>query len=249
MIDLSQYLPPDEEAVAQLSPEELAGALLAALRSIREPFDLHDVIQLSSGIYQKNRSKILFSLGEALAYLKSECFVVPYPPELHNYANKDIIRYRLSERGKRVDLAQNMKAFRESKLLPRDLLHPSLVANCLPLFIRGDYETAVFRAMKEVEVTVRQTAGLPNEQVGVPLMRNAFGSNGSLGKVLKIKSESEALCHLFAGAMGYFRNSTGHRNVELTPEEAAQAIIFASHLLLVVERLSNTKKTNNESDT
>lgn len=41
-------------------------------------------------------------------------------------------------------------------------------------FALGDYETASFAAMKAVEVEVRRVTGLPNELLGVPLMRKAF---------------------------------------------------------------------------
>jgi hypothetical protein len=49
-----------------------------------------------------------------------------------------------------------------------------------PLFMRGDYETAVFRAFKEVEVRVRKKAALGNEMFGRNLMVQAFGETGAL---------------------------------------------------------------------
>lgn len=41
-------------------------------------------------------------------------------------------------------------------------------------FALGDYETASFATMNAVEVEVRRVAGLPNELLGVALMRKAF---------------------------------------------------------------------------
>jgi hypothetical protein len=45
------------------------------------------------------------------------------------------------------------------------------------------------------------------------------------------------MAHLFAGAFGLFRNSTGHRYVPTEPEEAAELIMFARQLLRIVDRL------------
>jgi hypothetical protein len=50
-------------------------------------------------------------------------------------------------------------------------LHPRLEGKIHPIFLLGDYETAAFKAMKEVEVRVRELAGLSNDLIGVALMR------------------------------------------------------------------------------
>jgi hypothetical protein len=53
-------------------------------------------------------------------------------------------------------------------------LHSSLADRVRPQFLLGDYELAAFAAMKEVEVRVRDEAGLPNSLIGVKLMQEAF---------------------------------------------------------------------------
>ena len=55
--------------------------------------------------------------------------------------------------------------------------------------------------------------------------------------------EQEAMAHLFAGAFGVYRNSTGHRHVPTEPEEAAEVIMFASQLLRIVDRLKLQQAT------
>jgi len=70
--------------------------------------------------------------------------------------------------------ASDLEAYRYASLLPRQLLHPAIAGKVVPLFIRGDYDTAVFQAFKEVEVAVRAKAKLTNTDIGAKLMRKAF---------------------------------------------------------------------------
>jgi Protein of unknown function (Hypoth_ymh) len=69
-------------------------------------------------------------------------------------------------------------------------------------------------------------------------MRAAFATpNGPLTDKTLPLGEQEAMGHLFAGAFGVYRNSTAHRYVPTTPEEAAEVIMFASQLLRIVDRM------------
>ena len=108
-----------------------------------------------------------------------------------------------------------------------------------PLFIRGDYDTAVFQAFKEVEIRVRKAASLPQGLFGVDLVRNAFNpENGKLTDMASIKAEREAKSHLFAGALGLFKNPSSHRDVNWQdPGECAELIYLANHLLRLVKNV------------
>jgi hypothetical protein len=105
---------------------------------------------------------------------------------------------------------------------------PDLFAQkVVPLFRRGDHDVAVFQAFKEVEVAVRKAAnakkaGYPDSDVGMAVVR----------------AEREAAMHLFSGAIGHAKNPMSHRDVAITAQEAARLIIFASHLLDIVEQLA-----------
>ncbi|HDR8961809.1 TPA: TIGR02391 family protein [Burkholderia vietnamiensis] len=103
--------------------------------------------------------------------------------------------------------------------------------------MRGAYPTAVFEAMRAVEIAVRTAAGYPAAEHGVPMMRRAFAPNaGPLADHTKDAGGQEALAALFAGAIGSYKNSHSHRNVPIdTAREAVEMIALASRLLGIVD--------------
>lgn len=116
-------------------------------------------------------------------------------------------------------------------------LHPAL-ASARSNFALGDYETASFAAMKAVEVEVRRVAALPNELVGVQLMRKAFSpKDGALRDPDAEGGEQQATADLFSGAIGAYKNPASHRTVRFDdPVEAAEVVQLADLLLRIVER-------------
>jgi hypothetical protein len=53
-------------------------------------------------------------------------------------------------------------------------LHPLIAQTVERQFLLGEYELAVFAAMKQVEITVRDLGGYPNDLLGTKLMQAAF---------------------------------------------------------------------------
>ena len=79
-------------------------------------------------------------------------------------------------------------------------------------FMRGEFDVAVFQAMKAVEVAVHNVSGL--DAIGVPLMRSAFApNNGPLTDANADAGEGVARMELFAGAIGSYKNPQSHRDV------------------------------------
>jgi uncharacterized protein (TIGR02391 family) len=115
-------------------------------------------------------------------------------------------------------------------------LHTRLGA-AWPAFEHGDYDSAVFQAMKAVEVTVREVAGLSPSLLGVTLMRKAFHPDfGRLSDFKTQHGERQARRDLFAGAIGSFKNPHSHRDVLLdNPAEAAELMLLANHLLRITD--------------
>ena len=54
----------------------------------------------------------------------------------------------------------------------------------------------------------------------------------------RVAGEREAEMHLFSGAIGHAKNPASHRDVEPSPQDAARLIVFASHLLSIIEQRS-----------
>ncbi len=80
---------------------------------------------------------------------------------------------------------------------------------------------------------MRAAGKFPPEAIGVKLMRDAFRTTPPLGPLtdaLLPAAEQEGMMNLFAGAIATYKNPQSHRNVP-TPMDAAEVIVFASHLL------------------
>jgi uncharacterized protein (TIGR02391 family) len=125
-------------------------------------------------------------------------------------------------------------------------LDPALEAKVRSLFGMGDYETACFAAMKEVEVAVRTAACFDNSQIGVSMMRNAFNpQTGPLRDEQAESGERVAAMELFAGAIGAFKNPPSHRTVDFDdPIEAAEIVQLADLLLKILRRSEARNRKN-----
>jgi uncharacterized protein Ymh len=109
---------------------------------------------------------------EAWGWLEREGFIAHRPNDMNGHS------FFLTRAGHRVAAEEDFDAWRKATIFP-DGLDPIIMRNVKPLFQRGQYDTAVFSAFKEVEVRVRKKANMTTEY-GRPLMLRAFGDNGPL---------------------------------------------------------------------
>lgn len=231
---------PDAQALLALDPEELAGVVLEHLLSHPSSFgDINRYNFSLSGTYDEYPSEfhgqIARALMEAWVWLEREGLLAPKPGTTGEWSF-------ITRRGRQLANRDGIAAYRASALLPKKQLHPLIAQKCWSAFLRGEYDTAVFQAFKELEVAIRVACKYSAEDYGVPMIRKAFAPKvGPLTDSCAPTSEQEALANLMAGAFGSYKNPHSHRNVELDPQEAAEMIMLASHLLRIVNAKSTDK--------
>src|SRR5579863_7432600 len=167
MIELSKYIP-DPDMFLALAPEELAAKLIFLLRKDGEAMFHAGHIQTDKYPHS-HRGEIKLALTEAWAWLEGQGLIVPAEG-----TNGENGFRRFSRRARGIKTEEDFTSFKIARLLPRDILHPRMVDEVWKAFMRGEYDVAVFLAMKAVEVSVRETGQLPKGLLGVKLMREAL---------------------------------------------------------------------------
>lgn len=240
---------PEGEVVLALSVEELAGQLLILLRErIAAGRGSHAGIHIanipdelngrsgSEPPYGQRTEQVKGAVIEALAWLEAQVLLVPSPGTNGTHGWRFLSRRALEMKGKR-----DFEHYRSAKLLPRELLHPAVAEKVWLSFVRGEYDTAAFQAMRQVEIAVREATDI--EELGVTLARRAFkpkddrtGEVGPLTDDTAEKGEQHGMMDLFAGALGALKNPHSHRVVNFdSPADAAAVVMFGSQLLRIVE--------------
>jgi uncharacterized protein (TIGR02391 family) len=209
MYKLSKHVP-DVDVLLALEPEELGGILLVLLqerfgpvgterRSHFHPVNSRGEVWHSGSPYPPQRqAEVDLAYVEAWAWLEQQGLIVDEPGDNSGWKV-------LSRRGQSMT-QQQVADYRASSGFPKALVHPSIRESAWVPFIRGDYGTAVFLAMRAVEVAVREAAGFDDGDHGVPMVRRAFNKdNGPLTDGSAQEAEREALAALFAGAIGFLQ--------------------------------------------
>jgi uncharacterized protein (TIGR02391 family) len=223
-------VPPDQ--VRELPTEGLALVLLAQLARSPDQVHLGNLLNQAEQGYagEQDRQLLHGRISDAVAWIESRGLV----GRLNNHSDWG----RLTALGR--EIAADSRAL--AKLFAADRLAGKLDA-ALEAKVRlpinsGDYETACFTAMKEVEVAVREAGEFPDSLIGVALMRQAFSrDNGPLTDMETEPGERVAMMDLFAGAIGAFKNPSSHRSVDFAdPVEAVEIVQLADLLLRIVRR-------------
>lgn len=226
---------PEPDSLLGMEVEELAGYVMQLIQSSnpkgRGMISTGNLIsQEWLRDYPKEKiNDIRFALIEALQWLKNEGLIEQHPGQGEGWVF-------ITRRGQQVKDTIDLKAYRKRKILPKELLHTILVEKVWTLFSKGDYDTSVFQAFKQVEVTIRDSAEFNNDVSGVELVEKAYHpENGKLTPSNQTEVEKQATLDLFKSALVLYKNPITHHNVSFTAEEAAERIIFANHLLNIVK--------------
>ena len=248
---LSSLVPNADDLLA-LEVEEVAGVLLIHLNSYGNDSGTSVVQQgrinqgnFFNGLdlrpeYSGRQAEVNKALMEAWGWLQGEGFLVRDADGTSNW-------FFLSRRAQRLKAQEDFAKYRKASLLPKRQLHPLIATKIYPAFLRGEYDTAVFQVFREVEVAVRRAGKFPADLVGVDLMREAFRpvnpqkppvTPGPLTDPTLPVAEQQGMANLFSGVIALYKNPQSHRNVPTEAIDAAEVIVFASHLLRMVDRLS-----------
>jgi hypothetical protein len=110
---------------------------------------------------------LLGRLSDAWAWMVDHGVVGPAPGHDSGWS-------RLTERGRVLAADPGIGDQDRCRGLMPFGLDRSIEPKVRPVFERGDFETAAFAAMKEVEVRVRSLAGKPDSLLSTKLMQEAF---------------------------------------------------------------------------
>lgn len=261
-----EEIAPTYDVLLALEPDELGLRLLPVLARPStmpgEPLSLHGFLgrKFAPVYYLDNRvssnspyptehyRELKDAIAEAWVWLEGQGLLVPtLEPYKTSVVEFHPTNRRLSRRALR--LAREPQLAIAARQLPKDVLHPLIRESVWAHYHRGKYSDAVFAAMKPVEVRVREATALPAALVGVKLMRAAFAPEG--GPLTDMESEvgeRVARMELFAGAIGSYKNPQSHRHVDLDdPNEAAEIVMIATHLLRIVDARAAARQPSEEA--
>jgi uncharacterized protein (TIGR02391 family) len=232
---------PDIDVLLTLAQEELAEVVLRLAQEHRQNNLIH-IQAITKPIYgtpgvnegypQHRRKDAELAIAEAWNWLWIQGLLIPEPGTNGN--NGWML---ISRRAQSVLTTNTFKTYARSVGFPKALLHPSIAEEVWLDIVRGDLETAVFKSFRAVEIAVRQAGHFVEIDIGTALMRKAFDkATGPLSDQQQPEAEREALSHLFAGAIGSYKNPHSHRTVTINDAtEAQEMVILASHLLRIVD--------------
>ena len=232
-----QRLLPDRSQLLRMEPHELAGYVLqdlvASEKSNRSLLHLRNYgleQARAYGDFNSSARDVGQHCADAFAWLLHSGFLS------HNF-EQEFGWVAITSLGRRIADHTSLAAHLAERELPATFLHPEVATASRDLFLRGEFDTAVFKAYRAVEVAIRAAARLGDDLVGVKLARRAFGpGDGPLADLDAESGERESLMNLVAGALGSFKNPASHRHVTLNAPEARDMLAFASLLMRIDAR-------------
>lgn len=112
---------------------------------------------------------------------------------------------------------------------PYWLIEPELLGDIRDL--ERNPGSAVFQAARRLEMVIRSFDPSLAEQVDQPLINQTMGEGRPFEPHGATASERQAWAHLFRGVVGAIRNPEGHRDQQLTCEDAIGQILTVNMLL------------------
>jgi uncharacterized protein (TIGR02391 family) len=222
----------EADEVVALSRDELALLILADIDAAEReasqgPSEQNWIIGIQRAY--ADRLDAVAACAEAWTWLRSKSLVTWNANQQYGTGWVWITRY-----GREV-LDTGLDYLRAVERLDLEL-HPALERSVRTLYLRGEFELAVFAAFKEVEVTVRSMANADAALLGVGLMQQVFGPDKALSNPSMERGEAVAEMNLFSGSIGLFKNPASHRVVDFnSPTQASEVVLLADLLLRLLD--------------
>jgi uncharacterized protein (TIGR02391 family) len=241
--NLKNFIPVDDiDDLLELEPDEIAEFVLRFVAA-KPSEGVGALTAYTFGLHYSRdwapldrQNEVALALAEAWAWLVRECLLIPDLGDM----NKGFV---LSRRGWRLIESGDFSEFRAERSLQRDQIHARLRKQAYSDFIRGDYDGATFKAMREVEIAVRGAGGYPESLYGLDLIGEAFHiERGKLTDKNAVTAEQKAVSALFAGAIGLLKNPGSHHSANPDAATAAEIIYLASYLLRIVDERSAARE-------
>ena len=148
---------PDPEVLIAMPTPELAGIVLSEINRDTGIKTIHTANFTLPGNLtdydQAHMAEAQLALMEAWCFLCNEGMLVPEP------GNHTTDWHVVSRLGKSIESIDDFNSYLHSRLFPKKSIHPKITSKVFPLFMSGDYETAIFNSYKIVEIAVRDGCG------------------------------------------------------------------------------------------
>lgn len=183
---------------------------------------------------QADNAGLTARLTEAWAWLEQQRYLIPDPQQRTGSHFRSI-----SDRGREVltvPVDDALRRIRAGHLLGKHL-HPRIEAQVRGVWNAGDFETAILKAGREVEIAVGEAIGSAKGRLyGKDVMNAAFGAGKLLTDPSQDPGEQEGTRALYAGFIATFKNPGSHRHFEPSdPVQAAEIITTADLLIRMLE--------------
>ena len=146
----------------------------------------------------------------------------------------------ITRRGKRYASVEEMKIYMVERYLSLDVLNPDLRRKIYSDFLKGEFDSAAFKALKLVEVRAREIGGLSSDVHGKGVFQELFSPEctQTLPDDYSEKDRGNII-NLFRASYELYRNPSGHRDIDMKVEEAVEIIMLANHLLRILDKVDN----------
>ncbi len=116
-------------------------------------------------------------------------------------------------------------------------LHPKIVQQCSTPFENGEFEDAIFNAMKALEEEIRARVSGDSTETGVDLISRTMNPQSPILSFSQVNDEQEAVHSLYRGTIGSFKGPLCHRFLDSSdPTNTFECLALGSLLMRMLDK-------------